>query len=86
MKTETFNLIQQINAEGLSNSDWGVVEDVESKTYFGSNERRNLKGQYLYVYQYSSDEFTYIGIKPDIKLHCNANGAEDGYEIWLYRI
>lgn len=62
MKKETFKLIGALSCE--SPEHWGVVEGVNTRGYFGTEESIYLGGQFLYVYQkedgpfYFLDEFT----------------------------
>ena len=71
MKAATFRLIDAINKEGLDNSKWGVVENIEStKEYFGTDTDECLPGQWLYVYRENDERHLFIwetGIVPDIR-------------------
>lgn len=51
MKAAIFNLLDAINRDGLDNSEWGLIEDIEStKEQFGTQIDNNLKGRWLYIY------------------------------------
>ncbi|MBQ3234068.1 MAG: hypothetical protein IJA96_05645 [Alistipes sp.] len=71
MKATTFKLIDAINREGLDNSRWGVVEDIEStKEYFGTDTDEQLQGQWLYLYRSADEKHLFIWetkISPDIR-------------------
>ena len=60
MKQETFDLLDHLSREGIDNSVFGFVQDVNTKEYFGTNEDINLKGMYLYIYQKKDDWFFFI--------------------------
>ena len=50
MTQETFKLIDAVQSESIE-GQWGVVQNVNTRDYFGTNESIKLDGQYLYVYQ-----------------------------------
>lgn len=51
-----FTLFDCINRAGLDTGEWGMVEDVDTKNYFGSLEFEILSGRYAYVWL-EKDEF-----------------------------
>lgn len=52
MKKETFRLLDAINREGIDNGMWGFCQDIKDTTdYFGTAEKIELKGQFVYVYR-----------------------------------
>ena len=51
MTKETFNLLDALSREGIDNSAFGFVQDVNTKYYFGTKEDTDIKGMYLYIYQ-----------------------------------
>ena len=79
MTKETFDLINAVKCEGTDY--WGVVENVNTRDYFGSEESLNLDGQYLYVYRKDDEYFCFID--KFIPKHIVTNGAE---KIYLYKL
>lgn len=65
MKQETFDLLDHLSREGIDNSVFGFVQDVNTKEYFGTNEDINIKDMYLYIYQKKDDWFCFIEEKPE---------------------
>lgn len=67
MTKETFKLINAVQSEGIG--EWGVVENVNTRDYFGTDESIELDGQYLYVYQKRDGYFCFINkFKPTYTL------------------
>ena len=62
MKDKIFNLLEQINREGIENGIWGVAEGIDdTRSYFGTEERENLRGcKMIYIYMGADDEFSFI--------------------------
>lgn len=58
MTKETFNLINAVKCEGTNY--WGVVENVNTREYLGTEESINLIGHYLYVYRKDDEVFAFI--------------------------
>ena len=45
MTDKIFNLLDQINREGIDNGTWGVAEGIDdTRSYFGTIETENLRG------------------------------------------
>ena len=81
MTQETFELINAVQCSGIENHLWGVVENVNTKEYLGTEEDVNLDGQYLYVYRDENDSVCFISkFTPKYTL---TNGSE---QIDLYKI
>lgn len=81
MTKETFELINAVQCSGIESHLWGVVENVNTKEYLGTEESVDLDGQYLYVYRDESDDFCFISMfTPKYTL---TNGVE---RIDLYKI
>ena len=55
MERKTFELIEAICREGLTNDVWGVIENGNTGDWFGDKEPHELHGQYLYVYNEADD-------------------------------
>lgn len=70
MDARIFNLIDSINREGLTNSEWGLAPRVDdSKHYFGVEEDVKFPGQVLYIYGKNLEDFAYGGVSnPDAVL------------------
>lgn len=67
MKKETFKLIDALNCEGPE--FWGVVEGVNTRRHFGTEESIYLNGQFLYVYQKEDEFFCFLDkFTPDYSL------------------
>lgn len=79
MTKETFDLINAVKCEGTDY--WGVVENVNTCGYFGSEESINLDGQYLYVYRKDDESFYFIN--KFTSQYTVTNGAE---KIDLYKL
>ena len=46
MTDKIFNLLNQINREGIDNGTWGVAEGIDdTRSYFGTIETENLRGR-----------------------------------------
>lgn len=65
MTKETFNLLDALSREGIDNSAFGFVQDVNTKYYFGTKEDTDIKGMYLYIYQKKDDWFCFIKNVPE---------------------
>ena len=62
MDARIFDLIDSINREGLTNSEWGLAPRVvNSKYYFGVEEDVKFPGQVLYIYGTNLEDFAYGG-------------------------
>lgn len=80
MTKETFELINAVKSEGIEGL-WGVVENINTRDYFGSEENLDVEGMYLYVYHKEDDYFCFISkFTPD---HTVTNGIE---KIDLYKL
>lgn len=62
MTQTIFNILSQINAEGIDNTQWTIVELLgqSSKDYFGTEEDIELDGKYLALYVDANDSFCFI--------------------------
>lgn len=81
MTQETFKLINAVQCAGIDSCSWGVVENVNTKEYLGTEENVDLAGQYLYVYRDENDSICFISeFTPKYTL---TNGFE---RIDLYKI
>lgn len=58
MTKETFKLINAVQSQCIE--AWGVVENVNTREYFGTEESIELVGQHLYVYQKRDEVFCFI--------------------------
>ena len=85
MKASTFKLIDAINCEGLDNSHWGIIEDIEStKDWFGTIESdEQLNGQYVYVWVEDSTTLTFMR---NVLIYVNHRYRVDGGYILLWKI
>ena len=64
MTDKIFNLLDQINREGIDNGTWGVAEGIDdTRSYFGTIESENLRG-YKLIYIYMGAEDYYCFVKP----------------------
>ena len=64
MTDKIFNLLNQINREGIDNGTWGVAEGIDdTRSYFGTIETENLRG-YKLIYIYMGAEDYYCFVKP----------------------
>lgn len=80
MTKETFKLIDAVQSQCIE--AWGVVENVNTRDYFGTDESVELEGQYLYVYQKKDDFFCFIDqFKPTYQL-----AVADDEDIKIYKI
>ncbi|MBO5507755.1 MAG: hypothetical protein J6A00_08360 [Bacteroides sp.] len=81
MTQETFKLIDAVQSESIE-GQWGVVQNVNTRDYFGTNESIKLDGQYLYVYQKRDGYFCFISkFKPTYTL-----AVADDEDINIYKI
>ena len=63
MTQKIFNVIDQINREGLDNSVWGLVDcyGTDTRSYFGTEERITLVDKkILYLYVDVNDAYSFI--------------------------
>jgi len=83
MERKTFELIDAVCREGLTNDVWGVIENGNTADWFGDRDSRELHGQFLYVYCDGDDEQDEIlkPFKPDYVIH-----DKDGICINLYEL
>ena len=83
MERKTFELIDAICREDLTNDVWGVIENGNTADWFGDSVSRELHGQYLYVYNETDDwqEIRLKPFKPDHVIH-----DKDGAIINLYEL
>lgn len=83
MERKTFELIDAICREGLTNDVWGVIENGNTADWFGDCVSRELHGQFLYVYNETDDrqELLLKPFKPDYVIH-----DKDGAIINLYEL
>lgn len=80
MTKETFRLIDAVQSQCIE--AWGVVENVNTREYFGTEESIELVGQHLYVYQKKDKVFCFIEqFKPTYKL-----AVADDEDIKIYKI
>lgn len=70
MDARIFDLIDSINREGLTDSEWGLAPRVvNSKYYFGVEEDVKFPGQVLYIYGKNLEDYAYGGLSnPDAVL------------------
>lgn len=81
MEKRTFELINAIQREGI-NGNWGVVENIDTQSYFGITEAKRLKGKYLYIYKEDTEMYCYINkIEPDKIIE-----TEKGEKLLLYKL
>ena len=65
MTDKIFNLLDQINREGIDNGTWGVAEGIDdTRSYFGTIENENLRG-YKLIYIYMGAEEYFCFVKPE---------------------
>lgn len=71
MNEFAFKLFDAINREGIDNSFWGLVEDIDdTEQYFGTVESAELPGKWAYIYKEKGAWFTYIDdVEPTMVLH-----------------
>lgn len=62
MTQKIFDILSQINAEGIDNTQWTIAEvwGQTSKEYFGTEEELKLDGRYLALYVDASDSFCFV--------------------------
>ena len=62
MNDMIFNLLDQINREGIENGTWGVAEGIDdTRSYFGTIETENLRGyKMIYIYMGADDDFCFV--------------------------
>lgn len=81
---KVYRIFDCINKAGFDNSEWGLVEYVDTVNYFGSKEHENLNGKFVYIWV-APEDFEYQpelnAIVPDYVLH-----TDDESEIRLYEI
>ena len=67
MERKTFELIDAVCREGLTNDMWGVFEDGNTAVWFGDKQSHELHGQFLYVYYKADDDNNQLleQFKPD---------------------
>lgn len=83
MERKTFELIEAICREGLTNDVWGVFENGNTGDWFGDKEPHELHGQYLYVYNVADDRQDELlkAIKPDLVIHDKYGTCINLYEL-----
>ena len=83
MERKTFELIEAICREGLTNDVWGVFENGNTSDWFGDKEPHELHGQYLYVYNEADDRQDELlkAIKPDLVIHDKYGTCVNLYEL-----
>ena len=71
MTDKIFNLLDQINREGIDNGTWGVAEGIDdTRSYFGTIETENLRVEtenlrdYKLIYIYMGANDYYCFVKP----------------------
>lgn len=71
-KSSIITLIDAINREGLTNNYWSIIEDVDTRSYFGTTECKVLSGSWLAIYYDSpQDEYSFIkdcGVVPNYRM------------------
>ncbi len=62
MTQTIFNILSQINAEGIDNTQWTMVElwGQSTKDYFGTEEDIKLNGKYIALWVDANDSFSFI--------------------------
>ena len=83
-KSSIITLIDAINREGLSNDSWAIVEDVPTRSYFGTIESKLLLGSWLVIYSSNDEIFSFIDaceVEPTYRFH-----TVDGDILLLYKL
>ena len=55
MRQDVFNLLDLVNRQGLDNSRFGFIQDVDVESYFGVHKDIALEGHWLYLYLNEND-------------------------------
>lgn len=82
MTDKTFKLIHAIVDAGLSNDGWGVVENANTKPYFGINESIRLNGKFLWIFRNTEDFREVLDtITPTLVIRTDDDFIIDIYEL-----
>lgn len=84
MKQNIYEVLQWLNEQGKDNTEWGFVENVDTKPQFGSWINHHIKGRALYYQWYQFDRESnsiLVNSSPDYFLA--TDDPDFYYYIWL---
>ena len=63
MTQKIFDILYQINCEGIENGIWSIYDfktETDTIGFFGTRENKLLKGKYICLYVDANDTYAYI--------------------------
>lgn len=89
MTQKIFNILSQINREGIDNGNWGLVDcDFDTKSYFGTEEYLIFEDQkVLYLYVDVNDTYSFIKTETaDFMLTVKNENLPDTTALMLWKL
>lgn len=92
MTQKIYDILSQINAEGIENNVWGMTDfrsDIFADEFFGNDVIGKIvieKGKYLYIYIEANDSFCFLRTETCDKAFQVSNGTPYPTVICLWKL